>query len=122
MSETIVTNIAAQILAVMLPVLVAGLVELVRRKIGVEGVKKIDQELATKKEMASLAIRMAEQMGGQDKFNQAASWLSARAEESGFKVTPDEVKGLIEAAVRMAKDEFGEQWANIVAEPSHEES
>ncbi|HHY93268.1 MAG TPA: holin, partial [Firmicutes bacterium] len=37
-----------------------------------------------------------------------------RAGELGLKVTEDEIKGLIEAALRAFKDEFGEEWAKAV--------
>ena len=93
-------------------------VELLRRKLGLEKMRRIQTELETKQELAGLAIRYVEQaykdLKGQAKYNQAANWLAARAQERGIKITPDEVKGLIEAAVRMAKDEFGEDWAAAV--------
>jgi len=37
----------------------------------------------------------------------------ARAKEHGLRLTADEIKGLIEAALRAFKDEFGEQWAKV---------
>ena len=107
-------------LAILIPALCLITIELVRRKLGLENIKKVQAELSTKQELASLAIKFVEQaykdLHGADKYNQAASWLAARAGEKGIKVTSDEIKGLIEAAVRMAKDEFGEQWASATIE------
>jgi hypothetical protein len=107
-------------LGILIPALCLITIELIRRQLGLENIRKIQEELNTKMDLASLAIKFVEQaykdLHGQDKYDQAANWLAARAGEKGIKVTADEVKGLIEAAVRMAKDEFGEQWANAVAE------
>ena len=122
MGDTL-NKVAVQILIYIAPILAGLLIEYIWRKIGTEKINKLQVELATKQDLASLAIKFVEQaytdLKGPDKYNQAANWLAARAGEKSIKVTPDEIKGLIEAAVRMAKDEFGEQWAS--AEASAEE-
>lgn len=86
-----------------------------RKNLGVEGMRKVEVELAAKQELASLAVRFVEQayrnLHGEDKYQKAAEWLAARAGELGMTMTPDEIKGLIEAALRAFKDRFGEQWA-----------
>jgi len=86
-----------------------------RKRLGVEGMRRIEAELATKQELAALAVRFVEQvyrdLHGEEKYNKAAGWLAARVAELGLVVTADEVKGLIEAALRAFKDEFGEEWA-----------
>ena len=48
---------------------------------------------------------------GPEKYEKAAEWLAARARKLGLELTPEEVKGLIEAALREIKDTFGEEWA-----------
>lgn len=112
------TSIGYQALGILVPALCVMGIELLRRKLGLEKIKKIQAELQTKKELASLAVRMVEQtykdLHGQYKYDQAAEWLAARAGERGIKISSEEIKGLIEAAIRMAKDEFGEQWAQQV--------
>lgn len=86
-----------------------------RKRLGVEGMKRIEAELAAKQELAALAVRFVEQVykdiHGEAKYQKAAEWLAARAGELGLKVTPEEIKGLIEAALRTFKDKFGEEWA-----------
>lgn len=107
---------------ILLPVLAAMLVEWLRRRLGLEKMQKIQKELETKQELAGLAVRLVEQsyqdLKGEEKYNQAADWLVTQAQQRGINVTADEVKGLIEAAVRAFKDEFGEQWAKQVTEES----
>lgn len=100
---------------VLLPVLAVMLVEYIRRRLGLEKMQRIKKELETKQELAGLAVRLVAQsyndLQGEEKYNQAAEWLVTQAKQRGINITLDEVKGLIEAAVRAFKDEFGEQWA-----------
>ncbi len=104
-------------LAIFIPVLVALAVEYVRRRLGTEKLRKIQEELATKQDLAILAVRFVEQvykeLEGPAKYQKAAEWLAARANEHGIRITTDEVKGLIEAALREMKDAFGEEWAKV---------
>jgi len=110
---TVVENIL-----IILVTLAAGyLVAYLRKRLGVEGMQKLELELALKQELAETAVRFVEQtfrdLHGQKKYSQAAEWLAARAGEIGLKVTAEEIKGLVEAALRAFKDEFSEQWANV---------
>lgn len=114
MSEQIV-QIALQVLAILAPVLAAMMVELLRRKLGTEKMQHLQGELAAKQELAVLAVRFAEQMykeaGGPEKYLSASLWLSERALDKGLLISAEEVRGLIEAALRELKDSFGEEWA-----------
>lgn len=105
-------------LSILIPALCAILIELIRRKLGLEKMRKMQQELETKKDLAHLAVRMTEQvyqnLHGQDKFDRASEWLTARARERGLNINSDELQGLIEAALRMANDEFSKQWGKQV--------
>lgn len=119
MSDTVI-SFAYDAFLILLPVLAAMVVEWLRRRLGVEKMQKIQKELETKQELAGLAVRLVEQsyqdLKGEDKYNQAADWLVTQAKQRGINITADEVKGLIEAAVRTTKDIFGEEWAKQVVE------
>lgn len=108
-------QLAYDLLAILIPALAALAAEYLRRRLGTERVKRIQEELATKQELATLAVRFVEQvykdLHGPDKYQKAAEWLAARAQEHGLKLTADEIKGLIEAALRQLKDAFGNEWA-----------
>jgi len=112
--EDKLVQLAYDLLAILIPVLAALAVEYLRRRLGTEKVKRIQEELAAKQELATMAVRFVEQvykdLHGPDKYQKAAEWLAARAGRYGLALTPDEVKGLIEAALRGFKDAFGEQW------------
>lgn len=117
--EQKILALAYDLLAILIPVLAGFIIEFIRRRLGVEKMKRIQEELATKQELAALAVRFVEQvyrdLHGEQKYQKAAEWLAARAGELGLKVTPQEIKGLIEAALRAFKDEFGEEWAKATA-------
>lgn len=117
MKDTILT-LAYDLIVILVPMLVGFLVELLRRKLGVEKMKRIQQELSTKQDLAVLAVRFVEQVykdyNGPEKYNKAAEWLVAQLEKTGLKFTTDEVKGLIEAALREIKDNFGDEWAKTI--------
>ena len=111
----ILVRLAYDAFLILLPVLAAMLVEWLRRRLGLEKMQRIQKELETKQELAGLAVRLVEQsyqdLKGEEKYNQAADWLVTQAQQRGINITADEVKGLIEAAIRTAKDIFGEEWA-----------
>ena len=111
-----VSSVIYSVLKLLVTAGVAFFVEYLRRRLGTEKLNRIQEELIAKQNLAALAVRFAEQayqdLHGADKYNKAAEWLAARAGELGLKVSADEIKGLIEAALRSIKDELGEQWAN----------
>jgi len=117
--EDKLVQLAYDLLAILIPVLAALAVEYLRRRLGTEKIKRIQEELAAKQELATLAVRFVEQvykdLKGEEKYQKAAEWLVAQAEKVGLKLTADEVKGLIEAALRELKDAFGEEWAKSIS-------
>lgn len=66
------------------------------------------EELLLKEEWVESAVYFAEQtyghLKGPQQYEKAVEWLSKRAIEKGVKITPDEIKGLIEAAVLKMKE------------------
>lgn len=112
-------TLASDLLAVLIPALVSFALEYLRRKLGTEKMLQIQEELAAKQDLALLAVRFVEQvyteLHGEEKYKAAAKWLAEQAQKRGLKLTDTEIEGLIESALRMLKDEFGEQWAKQVA-------
>jgi len=118
MLEQIIKEFAFEFFALLGAGLAVLAVELIRQRIGVEKMKQADIALNAKQELAMLAVKFVEQaykdLHGQDKYGKAAEWLADRAKEYGLRITPDEVKGLIEGALRTFKDAFGEEWAEAI--------
>lgn len=118
--EEMVIKVLYDLLILLATAAAVFLVAWLKQKIGTEGMKKIEKELSTKQELASLAVRFVQQvytdLNGPEKFEIAADWLEKMVEEHGLKITQDEIMGLIEAALRAFKDEFGESWAKAINE------
>lgn len=91
-----------------------------RKRLGVEGMRRIEAELATKQELALLAVKAVEQLWsgvlhGKEKVQKAAEIISQQAGRIGLAISAEEIRTLIEWAVRTMKDEFGEEWAKAAA-------
>ena len=111
-------NLMYDVIYILAALVAAAIIAYLKKKLGTEKLQQIETELLAKQELAFLSVRFVEQvykdLHGEEKYNKAAEWLAARIQERGLKITPDEVKGLIEAALRTLKDEFGEAWAKQV--------
>lgn len=115
-------QLAYDALAILVPALVALGIAWLSKRLGVEGVAKLRQQLEAKQALALAAVRFAEQafydFDGPRKYNEAATWMQQMAARYGLQVTEDEIKGLIESALRLLKDEFAEQWARQKTVPA----
>ena len=103
--------------SILLAAVVAGtglLVEWVRRRLGIEGMRRIEMELHLRQDLAVIAVKYAEQayrnLRGPDKYVHASEWLSKALEARGLRVSPEDLRALIEWALREIRDEFGDQW------------
>ena len=118
--ESLIMAIIENILIIIVTLVAGFIIAYLRKKIGVDGMQKIGLELALKQDLAELAVKFVEQVykdfKGEEKYTMAALWLADRIGELGLKINESEVKGLIEAALRTIKDEFGEQWAKAIDE------
>lgn len=112
----IISAALVQLLIALVTVGTGFVINYLKNKIGTEKLKKIQEQLLAKKELAILAVKFAEQafnsFDGETKYNEAAKFLSTRAKEVGLLISEDEIKGLIEAALRQIKDELGENWGS----------
>lgn len=94
-------------------------------KIGAQKVAKIQSQIELKQGLSYMAVKFVEQAWGElaneHKYDQAAAWLQEQAAALGLKLTTQETRGLIESALRDIKDEFGEEWANVIEEANEED-
>lgn len=115
--EDLILKICSDVIYLLVTIAVGFFIAFLKQKYGTETLKKVQYELETKKELASLAVKFAEQayanLEGYEKYDKAVGWLTAQANKSGLKFTDDEIEGLIESALRTIKDSFGEEWANV---------
>ncbi len=115
--EDRVLQLAYSAVSVLVPILVAMAVEYLRRRLGTEKVRRIQEELTAKQDLAMVAVKFVEQVyveaKGPEKYNAAAEWLAGQARKMGLQLSGAEIRALIEWALREIKDQLGEEWANI---------
>src|SRR5690554_2345370 len=115
--EEMIMRIAFILLECLIPVGIGVLVKLVYDKIGTERVRKYAKELEAKEALAIMAVRATEQIyydiKGPAKLEKAMSWMIEQCGKAGLSFTKNEIQGLIEYALRLIKDELGEEWAAI---------
>lgn len=118
--EDLVLRLAYDILAILITVAVALLIGWLKKKLAIEGIKKVQEELTAKQELALLAVKAVEQLWGgvlhgDEKVQKATEFISEQAAKVGLAISPEEIRTLIEWAVRTLKDEFGEAWGKVAA-------
>jgi tyrosyl-tRNA synthetase len=88
-----------------------------KEKVGIEKLERIKQELENKQKLAKIAVLFIQQVykdyNGEDKYNKAVEALVSLAVQNKIKLNENEIKLLIESALKSFKNEFGEQWKNV---------
>ena len=107
-------DLATVSLSILIPLLAGFTVEWLRKKVGAQNIKNIQNQLYHKRDLADSAVKFVQQTFqsayGSEKYEKAAAWLADRAQSTGLTVTPEEIEGLIEAALKDLKWQFGEAW------------
>lgn len=109
---------AQYILYLVISAAVAITAEYIRRRLGTEKLLKLQEELSLKQDLAVVAVKYAEQAwreaNGPQKYLQASEWLATALQARGVKTTPEDVRAMIEWALREIKDQLGEEWASTL--------
>ena len=89
-----------------------------KKKVGVENLKKINTELQTNQELARLAILYVQKnfknADDETKFNEAYIALSEMLGSKGITMSETEIKVLIEGVLKVLKKQFGDAWKEEV--------
>lgn len=113
--EDVLLSILTDLLMVIATVGAGFLVAFLKKKLGVEKLRKLQQESEFIKEVVKAGVQYAEQrFSTGEKLDEAVNWITSTLNAKGFIVTTQEVEGLIEATIRQFKDEFGENWGREV--------
>lgn len=103
------------ILLLVVTVGVGFVVAFLKKKLGVEKLRKLQQESEFIREVVKAGVEYAEQrFDSGEKLDAAISWITEVLNQKGIIVSEKEVEGLIESTIRQLKDEFGESWGNAV--------
>lgn len=118
----LIVGVVKPVLAVLVPFAAYFAVEVVRHKAKEANIVLERVEMWRKSELSRCAVRFAQQAykdaGGPEKYLQASAWLVGRLDQYGIRTTDDEIRGLIESALKQLKNEFGTAWSDAVAKES----
>jgi LL-H family phage holin len=107
MNDTLM-NIVLDILSILIPALVAMGIAYLKKKMDQTTYEKIKIQLEAKSGLAWTAVTFVEQvyseLHGEEKYNKAAEWLAEQSSAIGIKLTSDQVKALVESAVKLMND------------------
>jgi len=105
------------IIDILVPILVGYAIAWLQKRIGTEKLEAVMRELATKRELARVAVLFVQpaykDLGGAEKYDKAAEWLTEAADKIGIQLSEEGVKGLIEADLKELKTELGEAWDEL---------
>jgi LL-H family phage holin len=96
------------------------IIAFLKKKVGLENLKNINQELTNNQELAKLVVlyiqKKFETADGETKFNEAYIALSEMLEKKGINLTETEIQVLIESSLKILKKQFGVTWKEEVVD------
>jgi len=108
LNSDMIIQIGLDILAVLVPALVTIGIAYLKKKMDTATYDKIKTQLETKSGLAWTAVTFVEQvykeLSGEEKYAKAAEWLATETKSIGINLTTDQIKGLIESAVKLMND------------------
>lgn len=118
--ETLFVQVLSELLMLLVVVLAGFAVAVLKKYLGTEKMKQINEELKSKQEIVDTVVLFVQQVyghyEGEKKFvialETASEWLTSK----GIKVTVTELRSLIESSVKLLKTEFGEEWYKVTEE------
>lgn len=114
----VLLDIIMQLVLLAAGTLAAVAVALIQKKLGLENLRRIDAELITKRDIVDTAVLFVQQvyraLDGPQKYSLAVERASELLEQHKLIVSPEELQSLIEASVKVLKNEFGDAWNNAV--------
>lgn len=94
------------------------IIALLKKKLGIENLKKIDHEIQTNQELARLAVLYVQKsfkdVDSQTKYREAFIALSEMLNKKGIALTESEIQILIESSLKTLKKQFGNAWKEQV--------
>lgn len=117
---TLFVQVLSELLMLLVVVLAGFAVALLKKYLGTEKMKQINEELKSKQEIVATVVLFVQQVyghyEGEAKYvialETATEWLNSK----GIKITETELKSLIESSVKLLKTEFGEEWYKVIEE------
>lgn len=119
-----ITELLTVVIYILITALTSALVMFIKERFGVEKMLRIQTELENKESIAYRALQLIkeaiEESGlVQDNLDEATAWASAELAKKGINVTSQEIEDLIKSVYNEFKDQFIENWDEIIQEPEN---
>jgi LL-H family phage holin len=116
--EDLLMQVLWDLLVLLITILAGVFIKFLTKKLGIEQMKLAQSKWESMKDLASVAVKYAEQAyinyGGTAKKEKALAFLSRELSGLGINVSTDTLNDLLEAALREIKDTLGEDWADAL--------
>lgn len=103
-----IITLSVDVSAILIPALAGWGIAYLNKKIGSEKISQAKDQIETRQGLAWDAVNFVEQaykdLDGPAKFQKAAEWLAKEAKNIGIAMTADQIKGVIESAVKLMKN------------------
>lgn len=110
------TGTVQSIIYVVVAIVVALVGEFLRRTNAKQKLDSIIKSETLRKQLAHTAVMFVQQLykneNGEEKLTKASEYLSEKLSAYGIKLTDQEIRALIESALKEAKMQFVENWEN----------
>lgn len=114
MDNQIIGELLLNVVCIVGLILSYFIISLLKKKVGIENIKKIEAEIKNNQELAKLVVlyvqKYFETADSETKFNEAYIALSEILGKKGIALTETEIKVLIESALKILKKQFGDMW------------
>jgi LL-H family phage holin len=110
----ILNTIIMTTITIGLPLLITLIFKYLNAKIGVEKMAIIEQEILNASLLAETAVTYIQQkypnLTSEGKRQEAIDWLIIELDNRGIELTSEQINAYLEAALKVVKDSFGENW------------
>jgi len=118
--EEVITKAIGVLLELAVTALAVYGLAYLKARFGTETLQRVNEELQLKQDLVAVIVKYVEQafydLEGPQKLDLATNLVAEQLGKLGLTIDGDEIKTLIEAAIREFKDVFGEEWGRHLGE------
>lgn len=122
--EQLIIQLLQNVLGALASIILGYVVAFIHKRLGTEGMKKIEAQLQAHSALAELVIRAVEEtyisLTGAEKYAMASKMLSDRLSKIGVTLSVEDIHTLIQGTLSKMRDQFADNWKKAESEPTSE--